>query len=91
MWEPKLVQDTLTGYVGAHREKVPATGVNKVRIQTPAHTRTALLVAGLTVGVGALLVLAASSGQSAVIVSTRGPPGDCEQDPEQFICSGVPE
>lgn len=91
LWEPKLVQDTLTGYVGKHREKLSSDGVKQVRVKTAAPTRTALLITGLTVGMGALLVLAASNGQSAVIVSTRGPPGDCEQDPEQFVCTGVPE
>jgi hypothetical protein len=91
MYEPKVVRDTLTGYVGRHREKVPAARVNKVRVQTAAPARTALLVAGITVGVTGFLVLVGGSGQSAVIVSTTGPPGDCDQAPEQAICTGVPD
>ena len=91
MYEPKVVRDTLTGYVGRHREKVPTDRVHKVRVKTSAPARTALLVAGLTVGVTGFLVLVAGSGQSAVIVSIAGPPGDCEQDPEQAICTGVPD
>jgi hypothetical protein len=91
MYEPKVVRDTLTGYVGRHREKVPTARVHQVRVQTSAPARTALLVAGLTVGVTGFLVFVAGSGQSAVIVSIAGPPGDCEQDPEQAICTGVPD
>ena len=91
MYEPKVVRDTLTGYVGRHREKVPTARVNKVRVQTAAPARTALLIGGLTAGMATLLVLAASNGQSATIVSLAGPPGDCEQDPEQSICTGVPD
>jgi hypothetical protein len=91
MYEPKVVRDTLTGYVGRHREKVPAALVNKVRVQTAAPARTALLVAGLTVGMTGFFVLVGGSGQSAVIVSSAGPPGDCEQDPEQAVCTGIPD
>jgi hypothetical protein len=91
MYEPKVVRDTLTGYVGRHRENVPTARVNKVRVQTAAPARTALLVGGLTAGMATLLVLAASNGQSARIVSLAGPPGDCEQDPQQSICTGVPD
>jgi len=91
MYEPKVVRDTLTGYVGRHREKVPTARVNKVRVQTAAPARTALLIGGLTAGMAALLVVAASNGQSATIVSLAGPPGDCEQDPQQAVCTGVPD
>jgi hypothetical protein len=91
MYEPTVVRDTLTGYVGRHREKVPTAQVTKVRVQMAAHTRTALLVGGLTAGIATLLVLAASNGQSAKIVSLAGPPGDCDQDPQQAICTGVPD
>ena len=91
MYEPKVVRDTLTGYVGRHREKVAAARVDKVRVQTAAPARTALLVAGLAVGVTGFLVLVGGSGQSALIVSTTGPPGDCDQAPEQSVCTGVPD
>lgn len=91
MYEPKVVRDTLVGYVGRHREKVPSARVNEVRVQTAAPVRTAMLVAGLTVGMTGFLVLVAGSGQSAVIVSQTGPPGLCDIAPEQSICTGVPD
>ena len=91
MWEPKVVRDTLVGYVGRHREKVPSARVNNVRVQTSAPVRTALLVAGLTVGVTGFLVLVAGSGPSAPIVSSTGPPGLCDIAPEQPYCTGIPE
>jgi hypothetical protein len=91
MYEPKVVRDTLVGYVGRHREKVPSARVNKVRVQTAAPVRTALLVVGLTVGVTGFLVLVAGSGQSLLIVSTTGPPGLCDIDPEQSVCTGIPD
>ena len=91
MHEPKVVRDTLVGYVGRHREKMPSARVNKVRVQTTAPIRTALLVGGLTVGVTGFLVLVAGNGQSAPIVSTTGPPGDCDQAPEQSYCTGIPD
>lgn len=91
MYEPKIVRDTLVGYVGRHKEKMPSARVNNVRVQSAAHTRTALLVAGIAVGFGGFLVLVAGTGESAVIVSRAGPPGDCEQDPDQAICTGVPD
>ena len=91
MYEPKIVRDTLTGYVGRHREKMSSARVKEVRVQSKAHTRTALLVAGLAVGLAGFLVVVGGTGQSAVIVSIAGPPGDCEQDPDQAICTGVPD
>jgi len=91
MWEPKVVRDSLTGYVGRHREKLPTAGVTNVRVQAAARTRTALLVAGITVGMTGFFVLAGGSGPSAIIASTTGPPGYCDIDPEQPICTGVPE
>lgn len=91
MYEPKIVRDTLVGYVGRHREKMASVRVKDVRVQSKAPARTALLIGGLTVGLAAFLVAVGSNGQSATIVSLAGPPGDCEQDPEQAICTGVPD
>src|SRR6185436_3316968 len=56
MYEPKVVRDTLVGYVGRHKEKMPSTRVNKVRVQVAAPVRTALLVGGLAVGVTGFLI-----------------------------------
>ena len=91
MYEPKIVRDTLTGYVGRHREKMSSARVKEVRVQTKAPTRTALLVGGIAVGFVGFVVYVAGTGQSAVIVSSTGPPGLCDIDPEQPICTGVPE
>ena len=91
MYEPKIVRDTLTGYVGRYREKMPSARVKEVRVQTKAPTRTALLVGGIAAGLAGFLVYVAGTGQSAMIVSTTGPPGLCDIDPEQPICTGVPE
>src|SRR6185295_7604723 len=67
MYEPKVVRDTLVGYVGRHREKMPSARINKVRVQVAAPVRTALLVGGLTVGITGFLVLVGGSGQSQPI------------------------
>ena len=91
LWEPKVVRDSLVGYVGKHKEKLPSAGVKQVRVQTKAPTRTALLVGGIAAGLAGFLVYVAGTGQSAVIVSSTGPPGLCDIDPEQPICTGVPE
>ena len=91
MYEPKVVRDTLVGYVGRHREKMPSARINKVRVQVAAPVRTALLVGGLTVGVTGFLILVAGSGEQVPIVSTTGPPGLCDIAPEQPYCTGVPE
>lgn len=91
MYEPKVVRDTLVGYVGKHREKVPGTGVKELRVQGPAPTRTVLLVVGIAAGVGGLLVLTAGTGQNQTITTVSGgAPGDCDKHPEQPICTGDP-
>ena len=56
MYEPKIVRDTLVGYVGRHREKMPSARVKDVRVQSNAPARTALLIGGITVGLAAFLV-----------------------------------
>jgi hypothetical protein len=91
MYEPKVVHDTLVGYVGRHKEKMPSTGIKQLRVKVPAPARTALLVGVLTVGFAGFVFLASGTGQSAVIVSTTGPAGYCDIDPDQPICTGVPE
>lgn len=91
MYEPKIVGDTLTGYVGRYREKMPSAGVKDVRVQSTAPLRTALLVGGIAVGFAGFLVYVAGTGQSPVIVSTTGPPGLCDIAPDQYLCTGVPD
>jgi hypothetical protein len=91
MYEPKVVRDTLTGYVGRHKEKLPNARVTQVRVQTKAPARTALLVGGLTVGFVGMLLVVSGNGASQPPTSTiAGAPGDCDKHPEQEICSGSP-
>ncbi len=92
LYEPKVVRDTLVGYVGKHREKLPSAGVKQVRVQTKAPARTALLVGGLTVGFVGMLVAVSGNGTSQTPTTTMaGAPGDCDKHPEQEICSGTPQ
>ena len=50
MYEPKIVRDTVVGYVGRHREKMSSARVKDVRVQSKAPARTALLVGGIAAG-----------------------------------------
>ncbi len=91
MYEPKIVRDTVVGYVGRHREKMSSARVKDVRVQSKAPARTALLVGGIAAGFIGFAVLSSGTGESAPITSTTGPAGYCDIDPEQTICTGVPE
>ena len=92
LYEPRVVRDTLTGYIGKHKEKVPATRVEQVRVQMPAPTRTALLIVGVTAGFVGMLVVVSGTGSSQTPTTTiAGAPGDCDKHPEQEACSGTPE
>lgn len=91
LYEPKVVRDTLVGYVGKHKEKMPSAGVKQVRVQTAAPTRTAALVVGLTASFVGMLVVVSGNGASQTPTTTiAGAPGDCDKHPEQEVCSGTP-
>lgn len=86
--EPKVVGDTLVGYIGRHRTKMPSAGLKQVRVRVSAPVRTALLAVG---GAGALvgfLVVIGGSGQNQIVQVTAGAPGDCDKHPEQPGCNG---
>jgi hypothetical protein len=84
--EPKVVGDTLRGYVGSHRAKLPRAGLKQLRVRVPAPARTALLAVGGGVAFVGFLVAVAGNGQSQIPVVTRGAPGDCDQHPDQPGC-----
>jgi hypothetical protein len=89
MYEPKVVGDTLVGYIGRKRERLPSAGFEQLRVQTSAHTRTALLVVGSTAGFIGFLVVIAGSGQSQALTTVpSGAPGDCEKHPDGPGCNG---
>jgi hypothetical protein len=84
--EPKMVGDTLRGYVGSHRAKLPSAGLKQLRVRVPAPARTALLAVGSGVAFVGFLVVVAGKGQSQIPTVTRGAPGDCDQHPDQPGC-----
>jgi len=91
LYEPKVVRDTLVGYVGKHKEKVPSAGVRQVRVQTAAPARTAMLVVGVGAGLIGLMIAVSGTGTSQTPTTTiAGAPGDCDKHPEQEVCSGTP-
>src|SRR5258705_343296 len=59
--EPKVVGDTLVGYIGKKHERLPSGEVTQLRVQAPAHTRTALLAVGSAAGLIGFLVTVAGN------------------------------
>jgi hypothetical protein len=89
MYEPKVVGDTLVGYIGAHRGRLPSAGLKELRVQTPAHTRTVLLAVGSAAGlIGFMVVVAGNSQTQPITTVPSGAPGDCEKHPEGPGCNG---
>jgi hypothetical protein len=89
MYEPKVVGDTLAGYVGRKHEKLPSATLKQLRVRTPAHTRTALLAVGSVAGLIGFLVTVAGSGQTQAQTTTiSGAPGDCSKHPDLPPCNG---
>ena len=86
--EPKVVGDTLMGYIGRHRTKLPNAGLKQVRVSVSAPARTALLAVGSGAAFVGFLVMVGGNGQSQILPVTAGAPGDCDKHPEQPGCSG---
>ena len=84
IFEPKVVGDTVIGYVGRQREKLPSAGFKQVRVQTSAPARTALLAIGLTAGLGGFLVAISGGGLSKYPAAGSG---DCDKHPDDPGCS----
>jgi len=83
VFEPNVVGDTLIGYVGTQRERLPSARFTRVRVQRSAPARTALLAIGMTAGFGGFLV--AISGGGAARFPAAGS-GDCDKNPQDPGC-----
>ena len=88
LYEPQVVRDTLVGYIGRRRAKLPSAGIHELRVRAPAHTRTMLLAGGLVVGFGGVLFAVSGTGPSRVHAPLQGGSGDCTENPEQPGCNG---
>jgi len=86
--EPKVVGDTLVGYIGRHRTKLPHAGLKQVRVSVSAPARTALLAVGSGAAFVGFLVMVGGNGHTEVLTVTAGAPGDCDKHPEQPGCNG---
>ena len=85
--DPKVVGDTLVGYVGRRRAKLPSAELQQLRVRAPAPARTTLLVVGSVAALGGFLIAVAGTGQSQIVTPIAGAPGDCDKHPEQPECS----
>lgn len=79
---PQVVGDTVVGYINGVYEEMPAARLTQVMVETPAKTRTYLLVGGITVAVGGV-VYALIGGKGDTVY---GGPDYCEEHPEDPIC-----
>lgn len=86
VYEPKVVGDTLVGYIGRQRSKLPSARIRQLRVRAPAHTRTALLAVGLVAGFGGVLVAISGDGPSQIQTPANGGSGDCLKHPDQPGC-----
>jgi len=79
---PQVVGDTLVGYINGVYEEMPAAQLQQVMVETPAKTRTYLLVGGITVALGGMVyALIGGAGDTKY-----GGPDYCDEHPEDPIC-----
>ena len=83
LYDPKVVGDTLVGYVGRHYEELPSADLKHLVVQTPAPARTALLAVGIAAGLGGFFVAVAGGGSSQLQNATSG---DCDKHPDNPGC-----
>jgi Kef-type K+ transport system membrane component KefB len=74
-----VIGDTLVGYVAGKYEEMPSSSLKQIVVQSPASTRTALLVAAIGVGIGGFVYAIAGSGSSSMVNPISG---DCDKHPE---------
>jgi hypothetical protein len=86
---PRVLGDTLSGYVQGKKSKLPNASVKQMTMRTPAHTRTTLLVVGIGAGLGGLFAVLSGSGKSSMVTAASGAPMDCEKHPEEPFCTGT--
>jgi hypothetical protein len=82
---PQVVGDTVVGYINGVYEEMPAAQLTQVMVETPAKTRTYLLVGGITVALGGMvyaLIGAASNEKYAGM-------DYCDEHPEDPACDGI--
>jgi hypothetical protein len=79
---PQVVGDTVVGYINGVYEEMPAARLKQVMVETPAKTRTYLLVGGITVALGGMIyALIGGAGDTPY-----GGPDYCDEHPEDPIC-----
>jgi hypothetical protein len=62
--EPEIKRDTLRGLLQGARIKIPVSDIREVQAKVPNHTKTAILVTTLGVGVVSTMYFAFGSGSS---------------------------
>lgn len=87
--EPKVVGDTLVGYVGRKHERLPSASLKQLRVRTSAPVRTTLLAVGVIGGLVGLLASVGGSGPSQIQGPASGGSADCFKHPDQPGCSGL--
>ena len=88
VWEPTVVKDTLVGYIGRRRARLPNAEIQRLRVRAPAHTRTLLLATGLALGFGGILFVVSGNAPGRANTPFQGGSGDCTENPEQSGCNG---
>lgn len=86
--EPKVVGDTLVGYVGKKRERLPSASLKQLRVRQSAPVRTTLLTVGILGGLVGVLASIGGSGQSMIQGPASGGSADCFKHPDQPGCPG---
>jgi len=71
---PRLIGDTLVGFVNGEYREYLLAAVDHVRVRRPARGRTVLLAAGVVAGGAALVALLASAGPAGRLPTPEDPP-----------------
>jgi hypothetical protein len=88
IFEPKVVGDTLVGYVGRKHQKLPGGDLKQLRVRTSAPIRTTLLTVGLVAAFGGVLAAVSGTGQTQLQGPASGGSADCAKHPDQPGCPG---
>ena len=84
LYDPKVVGDTVVGYVGRQRQGWPSGQLERLVVQQAAPARTALLAVGIATGLGGFFVAVAGSGTAQIQNATSG---DCDKNPQNVGCN----
>jgi hypothetical protein len=75
---PKVLGDTLAGFVGRGYVEIPLSSVQSLSARRPAKGRTALLIGGIALAAGGVAIAILSSGGSAgAPICTNPDPNSC--------------